>query len=152
MSKVGRAAFNSSRMRVETLSGSAIAKTIGSAETGEIYVINGDLNTAARALTLPSAQDGAYFKLLFAVDMDESYNMTVATAATTELFQGSVTYVLGATTSSGSVLQADADFSNDDTLTLNDDIRRGSWIEFVSDGTSWFVNGFVHCSAAPAFS
>ena len=41
MSKVARAAYNSSRMRVETLSGSALTKTIGKAETGEIYIVTG---------------------------------------------------------------------------------------------------------------
>jgi hypothetical protein len=152
MSKVGRAAFNSSRMRVEALSGSALTKTIATPETGEIYLINGDLDGAKRTLTLPSAQDGAYFKIVWGVDMDESYNLEVATAATTELFKGSVSYAVGVSRTSGSLLQADADFSDDDLLTFNDDVRRGSWVEFVSDGSHWYVNGLVHVSVAPAFS
>ena len=152
MSKVGRAAFNSSRMRVEALSGSGITKTIAKAETGETYLITGDFASAARTLTLPSAQDGAYFKILFAVDVDENYTLAINTAATSELFKGSVAYVLGSVNSSGSVTHADADASNDDTLTLSDDIRRGSYVEMVSDGSHWYVNGLLLCSAAPAFS
>ena len=152
MSKVGRAAFNSSRMRVEALSGSGLTKTIATPETGEIYIINGDFASSNRTLTLPSAQDGAYFKLLWGVDMDENYSLTINTAATDELFKGSVSYALGTLTSSGSLVQADADFSNDDTLTLTDDVRRGSWVELVSDGSHWYVSGLVHASAAPAFS
>ena len=152
MSKVARAAFNSSRMRVEALSGSGITKTIQTAETGETYLITGDLAGGARTITLPAAQNGAYFKILFAVDVDHNSTLSIATASTAELFRGSVTYALGTVTTSGSVLQADADFNNDDTLTLSDAIRRGSYVECVSDGSHWYVNGFIHASAAPAFS
>ena len=152
MSKVARAAYNSSRMRVETLSGSALTKTIGKAETGEIYIVTGDFASGGRTLTLPACQNGAYFKILFGVDVDENYTLAINTNATDQLFRGSVTYALGDTTTSGSIVQADADFSNDDTLTLADDIRRGSWVEFVSDGSHWYVSGLLHCSAAPAFS
>ena len=152
MSKVARAAFNSSRMRVEALSGSGLTKTIQTAETGETYLVTGDFASGARTITLPSAQNGAYFKILFAVDVDDNYTLTINTAATTELFRGSVAYALGTLTTSGSLVQADADFANDDSLVLSDDIRRGSYVECVSDGSHWYVNGLVLASAAPAFT
>ena len=59
MAKVGRAARVASRQRVETITAS---KTIQSAETGELYLV--DQSAGAIVITLPALQDGAYFKFM----------------------------------------------------------------------------------------
>ena len=60
MAKVGRAARNASRQRVETITGD---KTIQSAETGETYLFDIPDGTDV-TITLPSPQEGAYFKFV----------------------------------------------------------------------------------------
>ena len=58
MAKVGRAARVASKQRTEKIGTSD--KTIGTAETGELYIIN---NAATAALTLPAAADGDLFQV-----------------------------------------------------------------------------------------
>ena len=55
---MSRSAFIASRQRVETISSD---KTIASAETGELYFIDGSDDVV---ITLPAVQSGAYFKFM----------------------------------------------------------------------------------------
>jgi hypothetical protein len=84
MAKVGRAAFNSSRMRVETLTGN---KTIATAEAGEVYLVN-----AAREITLPAAQDGAYFKVIVNTKFAGNTNLVIS-ASGGALLKGGIAIV-----------------------------------------------------------
>ena len=59
MSRVARSARVASRQRVEAISAD---KTITSAETGELYLV--DASSGDVTVTLPAVQDGAYFKFI----------------------------------------------------------------------------------------
>jgi len=141
MAKVGRASRNSSLMRVETLGNGTSAgtdKTITSAEAGELYLINHN-HASALTVTLPAAKEGAYFKFLLIGSMtDASASLVVATAG--ERLIGSVF----TTETDGTDAATKFDDGTDDTqITLQDDINRGSWLEVISDGTSWYMSGHV---------
>jgi hypothetical protein len=137
MAKVGRAAFNSSRKRVEAISAD---KTILSAEAGELYLI--DHNAAsALTITLPAMQDGAYFKFIVKTKLaaDGTIVLKSSEATAGDFAGGVVEQVLDAADGAVSYQLAGAHH----TLTLNDDVNIGSNIECVCDGSKWYITGTV---------
>ncbi len=145
MAKVARAARNSSLLRVEEVSAS---KTIASAESGELYLIQGGDISSAITITLPAAKAGAYFKFLWVTDMTgNSASVAIASANGSNTMRGVVQSVLKGSADSDTTMATDfADASDDTTLTLLDDINAGSYVECVSDGTNWYATGVVVAS------
>ena len=146
MAKVGRAARVASRQRVETLSG---AKTITSAETGELYLIG-----AASSVTLPAAQDGAYFKFVFSVDVTDASALVITAADTSTALAGHIITVAEAGNSDVGKhsLQASGDHhcaitgNAHEVLTIGHSgnaVFAGSWVECFSDGSNWIVCGHI---------
>lgn len=149
MAKVGRAARVASKQRVETLTGN---KTIGAAETGELYLVG-----AAASVTLPAAADGAYFKFIFSVDVTSAAALVLTTASTAQSWIGTVLCIdESANTNAGGfdlqTSQTDRAVTGDnhEVLTIGsagNKILAGSWVECVSNGTDWVVNGIIRCDA-----
>ena len=144
MAKVGRAARVASRQRVETITAS---KTIGSAETGELYLINYDTG-ATITVTLPSMQDGAYFKFLFQAEMDTSSAKVKITSAEEENgdFLGGIFEQVTGGSDGHSAFVTSAPSTNHQ-VTLSHEIQPGTWIECVCDGTNWILSGCANVSA-----
>tara|TARA_Y100000114_G_C11591134_1_gene245840 strand:- start:146 stop:583 length:438 start_codon:yes stop_codon:yes gene_type:complete len=143
MAKVGRAARVASRQRVETVDGN---KTIESAETGELYIV-----TAAATITLPAAQDGAYFKFVVGADIENSATALKISAAAAGIMQGGVSEQLHNTAPQL------AHGSNNQHMTVNANggsniLKAGSVVECVCDGTNWFVTGRILTSGTVAAS
>ena len=146
MSKVGRAAFNSSRMRFEALGDAD--KTIDSAETGEVYALTVDLTTN-RTITLPAPQDGAYFKFLIMADLDGG-NLIIQSAAAADYMIGGIAHQDSDGTTVNFLQSAASDTA--DVMTIvgsNAGAQFGSWVELVSDGTYWYYTGVVHSDEIP---
>ena len=144
MSKVGRAARVASRQRTETVTGN---KTIESAETGELYLLDGQDCT----ITLPAVQDGAYFKFLVITKI--ATPAVIIQAAGTAKMAGHVRIA----TAGGNVVfegDAQAEISPDahTKITVADsgsgNLLAGSVIECYSDGTNWYVTGDLSRSNA----
>ena len=129
MSKVARAARVASRQRTETITG---AKTIASAETGEIYLFDMP-NGADVTITLPAAQEGAYFKFVCTGASDKSVLIDAGSGVT---ITGAV-YTLAVGTST--VKRA---AHSDQVLGFGDNHLVGDYAELVCDGTNWHI-----CSA-----
>ena len=147
MAKVGRAARVASRQRVEILGDAD--KTIQSAETGELYILTSDL-TGGRTVTLPAPQDGAYFKFMVMADLDGA-SLTIKTHDTGTHFLGGLLFQDSDGTTANFVQHG----ASADEIVLvhsNDGTQFGSWVECVSDGTSWYVTGVVHADEAPTIS
>ena len=149
MSRVARSARVASRQRVETLSGT---KTIASAETGELYLVS-----AATTVTLPSPQDGAYFKFIISADITDASALVIKShAAGSGDMAGCVRRVVEGGTGHVGDNAADAQAATDDghdKLTIGDSaaaIHPGSHVECVSDGTNWFVTGLIWSNADTA--
>jgi len=134
MAKVGRAAFNSSRMRVETLTGN---KTIATAETGEVYLAN-----AAREVTLPAAQDGAYFKFIVNTKFSDNTDLVIS-ASGDAVFKGGILIVAAGSVNNVSDVAESAAGNN--TLTISggsgEAVLQGTYVECICDGTDWAVTG-----------
>jgi len=144
MSKVGRASRNSSYMRVETVSSD---KTIGDAETGELYFINVSSNSVI--VTLPTPKAGMYFKFIMAVAShgEATYDFTLTTHDSTCDIQGPlVTGNSGATEIGGypaAIEQAGTTISRIILDSSEGAIGAGDYLEVVSDGTDWYVSGVL---------
>jgi len=146
MSKVGRAAFNSSRKRFEALGDAN--KTIASSETGEVYALTVDL-TANRTITLPAPQDGAYFKFMIMADLDGG-NLIIQSKAAADYMIGGIAHQDSDGTTVNFLQSAASDTA--DVMTIvgsNDGAQYGSWVELVSDGTYWYYTGVVHSDEIP---
>ena len=142
MAKVGRAARNSSLMRVETVSSD---KTIGDAETGEVYFV--DISSSSVVITLPTPRAGMYFKFIMAVasDAEATNDFTLTTHASTCDIQGPI---LGANPSSTEVggnpavvEVAGTSISRIIFDSSNGAITAGDYLECITDGTDWYVTG-----------
>jgi len=134
MAKVGRAARVASRQRVETISG---AKTIESAETGELYLVS-----AAASVTLPAVQDGAYFKFVLSADITSATALVINAAGSAKI--GGL-IIATETTNLRETLQANTG-ANNTILTIGstgNDVLAGSSVECYCDGTNWYVTGAV---------
>ena len=149
MSKVGRAAFNSSRKRFEALGDAD--KTIASAETGEVYALTVDLTTN-RTITLPAVQDGAYFKFMIMADLDGG-NLIIQSASTADYMIGGIAHQDSDGTTVNFVQSAASDTA--DVMTIvgdTDGAQFGSWVELVCDGTYWYYTGVVHADTIPTIA
>ncbi len=142
MAKVGRAARNASLLRTEEVSAS---KTIGAAETGELYLIQGNDLDDAITITLPAAKAGAYFKFLWVTKMDHAdASVAIASSSGSNTMKGVVQSILKGGVDTDTTFATDfADGSDDTTVTVDDDAEVGSYIEVVSDGTNWYATGVV---------
>ena len=144
MAKVGRASRNASLLRVESLDG-ASDKTIQPSESGEVYLLAGNPGSDC-TVHLPAAKAGAYIKFLVTVEADTA-GWIIRSPDTTTFIGGAV------------VVHKDSDDTTVDVplngtshvrLTLNADTNPGTFVEFISDGTTWFASGVVIGSVAPA--
>ena len=146
MSRVARSARVASRQRTESITAS---KTIEKAETGELYLVNVPNSAGTVAVTLPAAQEGAYFKFLWASDqVHNSSIFEIKTGGAAGTIQGVVQAIEVDATAAESAAEMDAGSATKVGFTANPDIHVGSWVECVSDGTNWIVNGCLYITAA----
>jgi len=144
MSRVARSARVASRQRVETLgngTSAATAKTIAKGETGELYLIDHN-HASALTITLPTMQDGAYFKFIVKTKLDDNSGSIViqsSEATAGDFIGGVVEQVLNAGDGAVSYQLC----GSHDILTISDDVNAGSWIECVCDGSNWYITGIV---------
>lgn len=140
MSRVARSARVASRQRVETITAT---KVLQPAETGETYLINHNAATVID-ITLPTPQDGAYFKFIIITDMADNAAGVDIGNTTAGVLQGTVEFMEldgtghGAEQDAGSATKVTIGVENKTTLA-------GSYVECVSDGTNWYLNGMVYC-------
>ena len=149
MAKVGRAARVASRQRVEAITAS---KTIQSAETGELYLV--DQSAGSIVITLPALQDGAYFKFIVS---DELTNMNTKTilirsganfaAGNGEIVGKSVTIKTdGTVTIDGDATAAQGNNHTQFTIahaSQNKKLLTGSEVEVYCDGSRWYLNALL---------
>lgn len=142
MAKVGRAAYNASKMRVETITPSAngttsaYTKEIGTAETGEVYFV--DISTYSVSVKLPSPVAGYYFRFILATASDnEATNDLIITTGSDSVDMG------GSIDAGGTPFEVTNATSK---LTLDSSAGAatvGDFIEFHCDGTDWYVTGMT---------
>ena len=129
---MSRSAFIASRQRVETISSD---KTIASAETGELYFIDGSDDVV---ITLPAVQSGAYFKFMISVAVGSGKTVVIKSNAANVLMDGYLVQE-SATGEIDALSQSNA--SDKDKVTFGSSVTAGSWLECYSDGTKWLCTG-----------
>ncbi len=149
MSRIARAARVASRQRVETITSD---KTIQSAETGELYLINHNAGSTL-TITLPPKQDGAYFKFMWKTVMDTTnakVKITTHEDTDGDLIGSVFEQVTGGSDAASAVQQdgSNADpASPDHQVTISDNVHQGSYIEFYCDGSVWYAHGMLNVDA-----
>tara|TARA_B100000212_G_scaffold333219_1_gene302329 strand:- start:97 stop:585 length:489 start_codon:yes stop_codon:yes gene_type:complete len=148
MAKVGRAARVASRQRVESVTAD---KTIQSGETGELYLV--DQTAGGVTITLPSRQDGAYFKFLIPAQLTglDSKKITIQSAASGvtngELVGSSLTVGNSLATTHGTHQHATTGDAHPQFIIEADASGRklyaGSHVEITCDGTRWYVSALL---------
>lgn len=118
--------------------------------SGKIHLIP-DL-TADCTFTLPAAEDGLCYQLLYTGTAADAQDWIINTAATTELFKGGLIHVdTDAGAGGDEVVVVDADASDDDTMTILTP-EAGSSLLMVSDGSHWYVQGTIASATVPTFA
>ena len=152
MSRIARAARVASRQRVETVGNGGSAptnKTIQTAETGELYLINHD-HGSTLTITLPPKQDGAYFKFMWKTLMDTaSAAVKITTHEDTDgdLVGSVFEQVTGGSNADSAVQQDGGSDSPDHQVTISKNVHQGSYIEFYCDGSVWYAHGMLNVDA-----
>jgi len=126
MAKVGRAARVASRQRIETITGD---KSIASAETGETYLFDIPDGTDV-TITLPSPQDGAYFKFVCIGASNKSVLLDAGASAT---ITGAAYTAPVATGNLKRVAHSNR------RLGFGDNHLIGDYVEIVCDGSNWHI-------------
>lgn len=108
--------------------------------------------TADCTITLPAAENGLTYKFIYGGAAADAQDWIIVTAATTSLFKGGVVHLDHDAGSAGDELvPVFADASNDDTFTVLVP-SAGTEVTLVSDGTHWYVSGFVVSATVPTFA
>ena len=115
----------------ETITVTATSKTLTAADSGATVILAGG---SASTVTLPAATDGAYFEF-FA----QSAQAHVVQAAS-NILQGAV-YDNSNTASGGSIARTAI---NDGTSITIANGAVGDSLSVVSDGTNWYVKGWLN--------
>lgn len=147
MAKVGRASRNASLMRVETIAGAttdatvaAPSKTLTKVETGEVYFV--DISTHDVVVDLPAPQAGAYFKFIINAASDGSVKILGITCHDADTDMQGVVMVNGAN------FNVTPDTSAITLAGHGGAIQAGDWLEFISDGTDWYVCGAAQTASS----
>jgi hypothetical protein len=116
--------------------------TLKESDSGEVVLISTAFTgTNNRTATLPSAKKGLYFKFFWSVD-DGTGNAyrAIKTAATSELIKGTVfVYDINTADQSNDIVANQLNGTNHDEIRVNDDIKKGSFVELVCDGDHWYT-------------
>lgn len=113
---------------------------IAASESGKTFILS--LATGFVS-TLPAPAAGLKFKFVVGIATSGGA-YTIVTNAGADIINGQVFSVAGA---------ANIAAAAEDTVTLDDaDSDVGDWLEFVSDGTQWIVNGVVNQADGVAFT
>ena len=119
-------------------------------DTGKIHIMP-DL-TADITITLPSVEDGLSYEFIYSGTAADAQDWIINTAATDELYYGGLVHLdTDADSAADEVVVVDADKSDDDTMTILTP-EAGTRVLLVSDGTYWYVSGYVASATVPTFT
>ena len=110
----------------------ASSHTLDMGDSGKIYML---YNTVARTITLPAVAAGLKFKF---IATDTTADSSIATSEGTALIKGGSEAGNSYLTLAGTTIIVEA------AATV------GDWLEFICDGSYWYVSG--HTSAGAGFS
>ena len=138
----------SNRVTVETLTA---GKTLLPDDCGKTFILN---NASGFTVELPSspAIAGAGWNVTFLIGTDlTGGNLYLINAtASADFFLGSLT---GVSTTAGKADSFPANGTDHNGLEINATTKgghKGTRINFVSDGTSWHIDGVLVCTGTPA--
>jgi len=136
MAKVARAARNASHLRTEVVSAD---KTITSAETGELYLIDGS-SAGNITITLPTAKAGYYFTFVFQKASNAATEVMIDAGSGSKIEGNTIVQAAGGADTKAA--------HTNQKLVFADATILGSGVSLVCDGTNWLMVGEAIGSAA----
>lgn len=128
----------------------AATYTVQEGDSGKIHLVPN--LTADCTFTLPAAKSGLMYEFWYTGTAADAQDWIINTAATTSLFYGGLVHLDTDAGSAGDeIVVVDADQSNDDTMTILTP-EAGTRVALVSDGTHWYVTGYVASATVPTFA
>ena len=127
-----KASYQSAEYIFTMDSSAASAHVLDMGDSGKIYLLE---STVARTITLPAVKAGLKFRF---IATDTTADSSIATSEGTALLKGGAEAGNSYLTLAGTTIIVEA------AATV------GDWLEFICDGTNWFVSG--HTSAGAGFS
>lgn len=115
----------------------AATYAILAANSGKVHIIPN--LTADSVFTLPTPAAGLYYKFIYGGIAADAQDVTFDTGSNTNYFLGGVT---GHDNDDGDVATIYPDGNSNSKLKI-DTLQAGSFIEFYSDGTLWYVSAQV---------
>lgn len=124
--------------------------TVLQANNGKTHIVP-DVS-ADRTITLPSVQDGLYYRFVSKDVGADSHDWIFDTGSDTNFFLGGVTHLDADAGSAGDeIVPVDPDGDSNSKLQINAP-NGGTVVEMYCDGTNWIVWGMVVSATAPAFA
>lgn len=126
------------------------ATTLKQTDCGKTFLLSAATEFAT---TLPTPRDGCYLKFIVA-NQPEAADYTVITSGT-EILYGGINELEVDTGDDGPLAAADADtisFRSGTADGAGDNALIGDYVEMVSDGTYWYLNGQAKGDGAIAFT
>ena len=112
--------------------------TLSEADSGVVILIS-TACTGNRTATLPTAKKGLYFKFVWAVD-DATSDLYRSILSSGKPIRGTVfTYDINTADQSNDIVANQLHASSNDEIRINDDIKKGSFIELVCTGDHWYT-------------
>lgn len=128
----------------------AATYTVLAGNSGKVHVMP-DL-TATCTLTLPRAAAGLSYTFLYAGAAADAQNWVINTGATSEVFKGGVVHLDSDADAAGDeVVAVYSNGSTHDTLTVVTP-GAGTYVTMVSNGTSWYLTGYVVSATVPTLA
>ena len=128
----GKASYQTDSYIFNMNSSSASSHALDMGDSGKVYML---YSTVARTITLPAVAAGLKFKF---IATDTTADSSITPGEGTALFKGGAEAGDAYLTLAGTTIIVEA------AATV------GDWLEFICDGTYWYVSG--HTSAAAGFS
>lgn len=124
--------------------------TVKAEDSGKLHMV---ANVSAdRTITLPSPVDGLVFEFIATVVAADGHDWIFDTGSDTNYFTGSIVHVDTDSDAAGDEIVVVAPDGNSNSKLQINVPQGGTKVRFISDGTTWNVDGFAVSATAPAFA
>lgn len=122
--------------------------TLDASDSGKAIIVVD--NSADRTITLPAEEVGLNFKFWYAGTAADGHDMIIDSGSNSNYFVGGVVH-LDSDASGDNVAGVFSDANSNSKLQINLP-EAGTIVDFICDGTVWYVNGQVVSTTAPTFA
>ena len=113
--------------------------TLLNTDSGKLILVDHN-HSSTLTVNIPAAEDGLNYRFVFVTKMEPAAAALLISAPAGTLLEGTIVEV-NDDAADGAVSTKTADGVDDHRLLLSDDVEAGSFIDVISNGTSWYLVG-----------